>query len=64
MLLKAYQILGTDKPILKERELHHYYLDEIVHLNEDPENYEVVAYVQMDKYTHETFFQAVYSKKG
>ncbi|MBU8732504.1 hypothetical protein KM915_20870 [Cytobacillus oceanisediminis] len=62
-MLKAYEILGTDKPILKEKEFDQFFLDEITFLNENPEQYEVVAYIQVIK-GNEQFFKAAYSKKG
>jgi hypothetical protein len=61
-MLKAHEILGTDKPIFRKKEVNHFYLDEISHLNENPEHYEVVGYVQEIK-KNESFFKAVYSRK-
>lgn len=46
-MLKAHEILGTDKPVFREKQINHFYLDEISHLNENPEHYEVVGYVQV-----------------
>lgn len=63
MLLQAHEILGTDKPILKEREINHFFLDEITELGENPEKYEIVAYVRVVK-KEQTFFRAVFAKKG
>jgi hypothetical protein len=59
-MLKAHEILGTDKPIFKEKEDTYFYLDELLHLNENPEKYSVVGYVQVIK-NKEIFFKAVYS---
>ena len=60
-MLKAYEILGTDKPILKEREKNQFFLEEITLLNEKPEHYEIVAYVRVIK-DNQPFFKAIYSK--
>ncbi|MEB6550194.1 hypothetical protein MXL46_13950 [Heyndrickxia sporothermodurans] len=62
-MLKSHEILGTDKPILRERESHHFFLDEITHLNENPEHYEVAGYVQI-KISKQIFYKPVYVKKG
>lgn len=61
-MLKAHEILGTDKPIFKEKEVTHLFLEEITALGGDPELYEVVGYAQvlMD---NQPFFKAVYDKR-
>ncbi len=59
-MLKAYEILGTDKPIFKDRKAEHFFLDELVHLKENPKNYSVVGYVQVMKF-QSIFFKPVYS---
>lgn len=59
-MLKGYEILGTEKPIYKEKLVHHFFLDEITQLNENPEDYRVDGYVQVIK-NKEIFFNAVYS---
>jgi hypothetical protein len=61
-MLKVHEILGTDKPVFKEKEDNHFFLDEITYLNENAENYRVVGYVRVIK-NQEIFFKAVYSKK-
>lgn len=58
-MLKAHEILGTDKPIFREREPQHFFLDEIAHLDENPDHYSVVGYVQVVK-DKEVFFKAVW----
>ncbi|MBL5768667.1 hypothetical protein [Heyndrickxia sporothermodurans] len=62
-MLKGHEILGTDKPILRERESNHFFLDEITQLNENPEHYEVAGYVQMT-INKQIFYKPVYVKKG
>lgn len=62
-MLKAHEILGTDKPILEEKEAQHFFLDEITYLNENPEQYEIVAYLQIIK-NQQVFYKPVYAKKG
>ncbi|MFT9601004.1 hypothetical protein [Mesobacillus sp.] len=59
-MLKAHEILGTDKPIFKEKRPEYFFYDEIVHLNENPEKYSVVGYAQVIKFK-QTFFEPVYS---
>jgi hypothetical protein len=59
-MLKSHEVLGTDLPIFREKEINHFYLDEIIHLNDNPEKYSVVGYVQVIK-DKEIFFKAVYS---
>jgi hypothetical protein len=59
-MLKAHEILGTDKPIFRNKEVAHFYLDELVHLHDNPEKYSVVGYVRIIKLT-QTFFKPVYS---
>lgn len=59
-MLKAHEILGTDKPIFRERERNHFFLDEISHLDENPEKYSVVGYVQVI-INKKVFFNPVYS---
>lgn len=59
-MLVAHEILGTDKPIFRNKEVDHFYLDELVHLHETPEKYSVVGYVRIIKFTR-TFFKPVYS---
>jgi hypothetical protein len=59
-MLKAHEILGTDKPIFKNKEVEHFYLDELVHLHENPEKYSVAGYVQIKKF-NQSFFKPVYS---
>ena len=59
-MLKFYEIIGTDKPILKEKEPNHMSLFEIVHFNENPLNYQVDGYVQKIK-SKQIFFEPVYS---
>lgn len=49
MMLKSHEILGTDKPVYRTKQDSHFSLEEIIHLNENPEKYKVVAYVQMIK---------------
>lgn len=61
-MLKAHEILGTDKPVFREKQINHFYLDEISHLNENPEHYEVVGYVQVI-FKAEPFFKPVYEKR-
>lgn len=58
-MLKSYEILGTDKPIFKEKQSDHFSLFEIVHLNENPENYQVDGYVQVIE-NEQVFFEPVY----
>jgi len=59
-MLKAYEILGTDKPIFREKEVNHFFLDEISYLDENPEKYSVVGYVQVI-INKKVFFKSVYS---
>ncbi|MEB6551120.1 hypothetical protein MXL46_18915 [Heyndrickxia sporothermodurans] len=61
-MLKNHEILGTEKPIYKEKLVHHLFLDEITQLNENPEDYRVDGYVQVIK-NKKIFFTAVYSLK-
>lgn len=61
-MLKAHDILGTDKPIFREREGNHLFLVEILHLNDNPEKYDVSGYVRVI-IGNEPFFKAVYIKK-
>lgn len=60
-MFKKHDILGTDKPIFIEKGLNHFFLDEISHLNENPEDYKITGYVQLIK-NREVFFRPVYSK--
>lgn len=59
-MLKSHEILGTDKPIFSRRESDHYFLEELLLLGENPENYQIVGYVQIIKF-QEVFFIPVYS---
>ncbi|EJP0467936.1 hypothetical protein NVA59_005411 [Escherichia coli] len=59
-MLKAHEILGTDKPIYREKQAEHFSFDELLFLNENPEKYSVVGYVQVIKY-QQVFFEPVYS---
>lgn len=61
IVLKAHEILGTDKPIFKEKENTCFFLDEITTLGENPEDYEVIGYVQI-LVKKIPFFKAVYKK--
>lgn len=59
-MLKAHEIIGTDKPIFREKSEVHFFLDEITQLGEKPSKYSVDGYVQVIK-EGEIFFKAVYS---
>lgn len=61
-MLVAHEILGTDKPILQKREAEHFFLAELVHLNENPEHYSIVGYVHQIKF-NKSFFKPIYSLK-
>lgn len=59
-MLKSYEILGTDKPIFREKEVNHFFLDELTHLNENPKKYSLSGYVQVIK-QQQLFYKPVYS---
>mgnify|MGYP001565701904 CR=1 FL=1 len=59
-MLKSYEILGTDKPIFREKELNDFFLDELTHLNENRKKYRLSGYVQVIK-QHQLFYKPVYS---
>ena len=63
MYYKPHEILGTDKPVLRERDDNHLTREELIHLNENLEDYKLDAYVPIvvDK---QDFFEPVYVKKG
>lgn len=61
-MLKAHEILGTDKPIYKDKEVPYLYLDEITALQGNPEHYEVVGYAQV-LVDNQPYFKAVYDKR-
>lgn len=59
-MLKSHEILGTDKPIYREKGDEHFFFEELLFLNENPEKYSVVGYVQVIKF-QQVFFEPVYS---
>ncbi|WP_191557783.1 hypothetical protein [Metabacillus idriensis] len=59
-MLQVQGILGTDKPIFREKEVNHFFLDELTYLNENPKKYSVSGYVQVIK-QQQIFFKPVYS---
>ncbi|RIW27275.1 hypothetical protein D3H55_23120 [Bacillus salacetis] len=60
-MYKAHEILGTDLPIFQKKQERHFSLEEIIHLNEDPNNYRISGYVPLEKFK-EIFYEPVYSK--
>jgi hypothetical protein len=63
MLYESYEVLGTDKPIFRVKPIEVMTYDEILHLDESPNDYEVYGYVQVTAGA-KTLFQPVYKKKG
>lgn len=61
-MLSISEIIGSEKPILLEKEVGMLTLDEIVNINENTTDYEHVGFIQTDE-VHE-LFQKVYSKKS
>lgn len=59
-MLQLHEILGTDKPIFSQKENHHFYLVELLALDEDPVQYRMNGYVQVRKRT-QYFYLPVYS---
>jgi hypothetical protein len=59
-MYKAHEILGTDLPIFREKKEDYFYLEEIVHLNENPRHYKISGYVPIKKYG-QVFYKALYS---
>lgn len=59
-MLMLHEVLGTDKPIFKEKEAEHFFFEELLALNEKPTNYKVTGYVAVTK-NKQSFFKQVYS---
>ncbi|HZH59643.1 MAG TPA: hypothetical protein VEY70_08720 [Metabacillus sp.] len=62
MLYQNHEILGTDKPIFKEKEEDHYTYEEVLHLNGNLNDFIHVGYVKVQTRGH-VFFEPVYRKR-
>lgn len=58
-LLKGHEILGTDKPIYFRKNEDHLFYEDLLLMDENPDDYEIEGYVQVIK-TGEPFFLPVY----
>lgn len=58
-MLKGHEILGTDKPIYFKKGEDHLFYEDLVLMDENPDDYEIAGYVQVIK-TGEPFFLPVY----
>ena len=63
MYLEAHEIMGTDKPIFKEKENNHFTMGELLHLDLKPSDYEEAGFVRVIR-DEKTLFKTVYTKKG
>ncbi|MCU5287981.1 hypothetical protein [Bacillus paranthracis] len=61
-MLEKHEILGTDKSIYEKQGEHHFDYEEIIHLNEDINDYVLDGYVIINKFD-EKFFKPVYVKR-
>lgn len=60
-MLKAFEVLGTDLPIFKEKEIDQFTLEEIWHLELDMSGLAKAGYV-LHSILGESFFKPVYSQ--
>jgi len=63
MYLEAHQIMGTDKPIFKEKGNNHLTLDEILHLDLKPKDYVEAGFVRVI-HAGETLFKTFYTRQS
>jgi len=59
-MLMLHEILGTDKPIFKEKQAEHFFYEELLALDEKPSQYKITGYVEVRK-NKQLFFKQVYS---
>ncbi|EGE1848197.1 hypothetical protein DL988_19965 [Shigella flexneri] len=60
IMLMLHEILGTDKPVFKEKQAEHFFYQELLALNEKPSQYKITGYVKVRK-NKQLFFKRVYS---
>nr|WP_173026391.1 hypothetical protein [Aeromonas sp. Ne-1]AKO69687.1 hypothetical protein [Aeromonas sp. Ne-1] len=60
-MLKGYEILGTNKVILEEKENNLFSFRELLALREKLADYEVVAYLEVKKFG-QLFFEPMYQE--
>lgn len=63
MLYENHEVLGTELPILKEKEVEHYTLEDILNTGQQPDNFERCGFVEVRKYNR-TLYQPIYKHKG
>lgn len=63
MPYQGYEIVGTDKPIFKSPESYHYTYEELIHLNENPNDYEIAGYLQV-VINQNVLYEMLYQKRG
>lgn len=57
------EILGTDKPVVRERESDQYFLEELSELNERIADYSICAYMQLSGKKN-GYYKPLYARKG
>ncbi len=59
-MLKPHEIIGSELPIIEEKQLGMFTYQELVYLQEEPRNYQVAGFI---KGTVEDLFIQIYTKK-
>lgn len=63
-MYEAHEVIGTEKPIYRTLNDNQYLLEDILHVEDNPENYEITGYVQIKVVsTDKLLFKPVYEKR-
>lgn len=63
-MYEVHEVLGTEKPLYRILKDNQYLLEEIIHLEDNPENYEITGYVPIKGvYRDKLLYQPVYEKR-
>lgn len=62
-MLMLYEILGTDKPVFKEKQKEHFFYEDLLALNEKASQYKITGYMEVRK-NKQLFFKQLYSCQG
>lgn len=60
-MLHISEITGSDKPIYEVKEIGMFTYDELVHLNENPTEYQVAGFIQANESSDE-LYEKLYTK--
>lgn len=63
MLYETHEVIGSSFPIFKNREKHHFTLEDILNSNQSLDDFERCGFVQLFKYSR-TLYVPVYARRS